>query len=548
MKMKKLLILLILISQIFLGYNFPFVSSYTTITVPDDYSTIQAAIDAASPGDTIFVESGTYNESLDIGESIILVGEDKFSTIINGLGAYNVIYVDSTNASIREFTITNGGTGVYLNVAGGSQLLDLIVYNHTWAGIESYGSSDISIIKCVSYDNHDGIEIESACSAEIIECNIFNNDDDGIDCANSNNLRILNTSISHNTWGTYLVNADMTTVCSSQVFNNSIYGLSFRDCDKTYVTRTSCHNNTADGLSSADSSGVIANSNFTWNREDGLDFDESLFKLRNCGIWDNYLEPIRSYESTIDARYCWWNSPGGPTLSSGDILFDPWQTYLDQPDVLISDFRCHKDLIEWLVVFPDEKTPKPLGCAAASVSDWLASAFITTKLRFPFETLDTQGMYVNQTTGEVYAYPDAGVLTFGGPIVNPIVKRAENPGTPSTDRSPVKFYNGGDTFYFQYTNGTNIPGASLPLSVINDDEDLFVIERYLDSEEQIITICYGFGWKGTYAAGKYFDSELYPQQAQYTTRWIIVKWDDSNMDGFVNTPDQGDTYTLIATG
>ncbi len=182
------------------------------------------------------------------------------------------------------------------------------------------------------------------------------------------------------------------------------------------------------------------------------------------------------------------------------------------------------------------------------MSDWLASAFVTTKLRYAFESLDTQNQYVNQTTGKVNAYPGAGVLTFGGPFVNPIVKRAENSSTPSDERAPVKFHNGGDTFYFQYANGTNIPNASLPLSVINDDEDLFVIERYVDSEGVIITICYGFGWKGTYAAGKYFDSELFSQQAQYTTNWTIIKWEDTNLDGFVNKPDQGDTYTVIAIG
>ena len=38
-----------------------------TITVPDDYATIQAAIDAAAEGDTIQVRAGEYQEVIDFG-------------------------------------------------------------------------------------------------------------------------------------------------------------------------------------------------------------------------------------------------------------------------------------------------------------------------------------------------------------------------------------------------------------------------------------------------------------------------------------------------
>jgi nitrous oxidase accessory protein len=55
-----------------------------TITVPDDYSTISAAIAGAGEGDTIFVKKGTYQEqTLEINKSLIVLGEDVDETVVN---------------------------------------------------------------------------------------------------------------------------------------------------------------------------------------------------------------------------------------------------------------------------------------------------------------------------------------------------------------------------------------------------------------------------------------------------------------------------------
>lgn len=51
-----------------------------TISVPKDYSTIQAAIDAAEDGDTIVAAPGTYRETINFkGKNIILQSEDPWT-------------------------------------------------------------------------------------------------------------------------------------------------------------------------------------------------------------------------------------------------------------------------------------------------------------------------------------------------------------------------------------------------------------------------------------------------------------------------------------
>jgi len=57
-------------------------SGPSTITVPDDFPTIQAAVDAASDGDTVFIRAGIYNESVVMNKTLTLLGENRSTTTI----------------------------------------------------------------------------------------------------------------------------------------------------------------------------------------------------------------------------------------------------------------------------------------------------------------------------------------------------------------------------------------------------------------------------------------------------------------------------------
>ncbi len=95
------------------------VHASTEIHVPADFSAIQAAINAASPGDTIQVAPGTYTQQLTITKSLTLEGEESSSTIIQGpsaltadaFGLKGVIEISNgAEVTISGFTITNEPT------------------------------------------------------------------------------------------------------------------------------------------------------------------------------------------------------------------------------------------------------------------------------------------------------------------------------------------------------------------------------------------------------------------------------------------------------
>lgn len=124
----------------------PNLSHATSISVPNDFNTIQMAIDSAAAGDSILIEPGNYNENvivdskqLVIGSRYLDTGDESYiaRTIINGGGAERVIRLrnglDSTT-QVVGLTLTNGraqyGAGVHILTAS-PKLKHLVIRRNT---------------------------------------------------------------------------------------------------------------------------------------------------------------------------------------------------------------------------------------------------------------------------------------------------------------------------------------------------------------------------------------------------------------------------------
>ena len=94
-----------------------------TLYVPDNYPTIQTAIDAAGGGDTVIVRPGIYVENIDFKGKAITVESEQGpqGTIIDGNQSGSVVRFQSgegLDSILSGFSITNGsGTPVPPNSA-----------------------------------------------------------------------------------------------------------------------------------------------------------------------------------------------------------------------------------------------------------------------------------------------------------------------------------------------------------------------------------------------------------------------------------------------
>jgi parallel beta-helix repeat protein len=155
--------------------------------VPDEYPTIQAAVDAADPGDEIVVQKGIYKENIVIDKNINLIGIE-WPTIDGGSkeGDINTImmpYLGDKAGRVEGFIITGGGKGRMGHGINAWDSAPVIVNNkvtrngHVGIGVHGRGilTSKTKIYNNFIYDNLIGIGNGRGSNAHIYDNHIYNN-------------------------------------------------------------------------------------------------------------------------------------------------------------------------------------------------------------------------------------------------------------------------------------------------------------------------------------------------------------------------------------
>jgi parallel beta-helix repeat protein len=158
-----------------------------TIIVPDDFPTIQSAINNANAEDTIFVRNGTYHEHIQISIPLTLLGENKYGTIIDAGDGKAVTTMDTADVKLTGFTIRNAETCIYLWGVFNNTIFDNIISVNILGDPFNWGGG-------ISLDHSNNNTIADNIIANVSEVGIFHD-------SSSYNVEVRNVIIQNDSLG-----------------------------------------------------------------------------------------------------------------------------------------------------------------------------------------------------------------------------------------------------------------------------------------------------------------------------------------------------------
>ena len=267
------------------------VASADTITVcPSgcDYTTIQAAVNAASPGDTVFVYSGTYTENVNVNKRLTLQGEGADVVTVTSIHGSGVFYVNVNWVNISGFRATGGYVGIYLNGANHCNISENNASNNIHNGIALGNSSNCVLTNNIANSNNGdaGIGIGES-SHNTLTGNTGNlNGIDGIYLSNSSDYNTLtdNTANSNDKDGINLWRSNNNMFTSNTANLNNDDGIDLDESSYNTFADNIANLNGDWGITMWDSSHNTLTSNIANSNGEGICVDESSYNTLTSNI------------------------------------------------------------------------------------------------------------------------------------------------------------------------------------------------------------------------------------------------------------------------
>ena len=252
-------------------------ATYTVGSSGCDYTTIQAAVTAASEYDTVYVYNGTYNENVDITTAhLTLEGEGRdVVTVTAASSANHVFNVTADYVNISGFTATGaietGNAGIHLFDADHCHIDNNNASSNCY-GIHLYSSSNCTLTNnTANSNNHYGICLYFSSNNMITNNTANSNNYNGIYLCSSSNNMITNNTASNDHNGICIGSSSNYNTFTSNTASNNYYGIYLSSSSNNNLTSNTANSNNNNGIHlDSSSNNMLTGNNASSNNYYGI--------------------------------------------------------------------------------------------------------------------------------------------------------------------------------------------------------------------------------------------------------------------------------------
>jgi len=188
---------------------------------PADFHTIQEAINAANPEDTVYVKAGTYYENLVVNKTLSFIGEGSTGIATDVRGGIQVMVngVTITGFAIRQ----SGYSGVELWGSSGAVISGNNIMGNYYGVVLYYSSNNSIFNNNIESNVNNGVELNYSPNNSLSSNTIVNNGQ-GIRLSYSSNNNISNNNMRNNGVGIELWESSGNNMSGNNIADNE-YGI-----------------------------------------------------------------------------------------------------------------------------------------------------------------------------------------------------------------------------------------------------------------------------------------------------------------------------------
>jgi parallel beta-helix repeat protein len=282
------------------------------LIVPDNYPTIQSAINSASSGDTVFVKKGVYYENPVITTSISLIGENRNETIImlsSGRGGSNGISVQADNTIVSGFTIETKpdpsvsllANGIALQ-AGNVQIIGNNIRNcYSAITADNSGSSSIISENYITSNTFIAVHFLGNVQNITISKNIIASNPDSSIAIYGSQHTISENTITDSRWGVGLYTGSNNAIFGNTILNCSLYGIGLYQSSNNTIYSNQVENNAVGISFSQRDDAAPMNHNLLYHNNFVNNGQNTVMASGAINYWDNGQEG--NYWSDYSTKY-----------------------------------------------------------------------------------------------------------------------------------------------------------------------------------------------------------------------------------------------------